>query len=95
MDDLISRQAVLENAFEVDTKEYGRIEVVGVDAISDLSTIGIMHCKDCKFSFVDGVEADGVEPFRACKLRRDSEATYGLWVVSDDDYCSLAEPKDE
>lgn len=28
----ISRQAVLDEAFEVDTKEYGRIEVVGDEA---------------------------------------------------------------
>lgn len=25
-----------ENSFEVDTKEYGRVEVVGVDAINDV-----------------------------------------------------------
>lgn len=39
MDDLIRRQAVLEEAFEVDTKEYGRIEVVGVDAINSLPPV--------------------------------------------------------
>ena len=36
MDDLISRQAAIENSFEVYTKEYGWCEVVGVDAISEL-----------------------------------------------------------
>ena len=35
-EDAISRQAVIDEAFEVDTKEYGRIEVVGVDAIDAL-----------------------------------------------------------
>lgn len=35
----ISRQAVLDEAFEVDTKEYGRIEVVGVDAIDALPPV--------------------------------------------------------
>jgi len=37
--DCISRQAVLDEAFEVDTKEYGRIEVVGVDAIDALPSV--------------------------------------------------------
>lgn len=38
-DDCISRQAVLDEAFEVDTKEYGRVEVVGVDAIASLPPV--------------------------------------------------------
>jgi hypothetical protein len=38
-DELISRQAVLNEAFEVDTKEWGRIEVVGVDAIDALPSV--------------------------------------------------------
>ena len=38
-DDAISRQAVLDEAFEVDTKEYGRINVVGVDAIDSLPSV--------------------------------------------------------
>lgn len=37
--DAISRQAVLDEAFEVDTKEHGRIEVVGVDAIDALPSV--------------------------------------------------------
>lgn len=37
--DMISRQAVLDEAFEVDTKEYGRIDVVGVDAINSLPPV--------------------------------------------------------
>ena len=69
--------------------------VVTADKIADMPTLELIHCKDCKFSYVDGVEADGVEPFRACKLKRDSEATYKIWAVNDDDYCSWAEPKDE
>ena len=36
MSDYVDRQAAIENAFEVDTKDYGRIEVVGVDAINEL-----------------------------------------------------------
>ena len=39
MSDLISRQAAIDEAFEVDTKEYGRIDVVGVDAIEALPPI--------------------------------------------------------
>ena len=39
MSDLISRQAAIDEAFEVDTKEYGRIDVVGVDAIDALPPI--------------------------------------------------------
>ena len=39
MDDLISRQAAIDEAFEVDTKEYGRIDVVGVDAIEALPSV--------------------------------------------------------
>lgn len=38
-EDAISRQAVLDEAFEVDTKEYGRIDVVGVDAIDALPSV--------------------------------------------------------
>ena len=38
-EDAISRQAVLDEAFEVDTKEYGRIDVVGVDAIVALPPV--------------------------------------------------------
>lgn len=38
-EDAISRQAVLDEAFEADTKEYGRIEVVGVDAINSLTPV--------------------------------------------------------
>lgn len=37
--DAISRQAVIDEAFEVDTKEYGRIDVVGVDAIDSLPPV--------------------------------------------------------
>lgn len=37
--DAISRQAVIDEAFEVDTKEYGRIDVVGVDAIDSLPSV--------------------------------------------------------
>lgn len=32
---LIDADALKENAFEVNTKEYGRVEVVGVDAIDE------------------------------------------------------------
>ena len=39
MSDLISRQAAIDESFEVDTKEYGRIEVVGVDAINSLPPV--------------------------------------------------------
>lgn len=55
-EDYISRQAVLDEAFEVDTKEYGRIEVVGVDAIDSLPPVTPMpktghwidgHCSEC------------------------------------------------
>lgn len=38
-EDAIRRQAVLDEAFEVDTKEYGRIDVVGVDAIDALPPV--------------------------------------------------------
>ena len=38
-EEAISRQAALDEAFEVDTKEYGRIEVVGVDAINSLPLV--------------------------------------------------------
>lgn len=38
-DDAISRQSVLDEAFEVDTKEYGRIDVVGADAINALPPV--------------------------------------------------------
>lgn len=38
-DDVVSRQAVLDESFEVDTREYGRIEVVGVDAIAALPPV--------------------------------------------------------
>ena len=38
-EDCISRQAAIDEAFEVDTKEYGRIDVVGVDAIEALPPI--------------------------------------------------------
>ena len=38
-DDAVSREAVLDEAFEVDTKEYGRIDVVGVDAIDALPSV--------------------------------------------------------
>ncbi len=38
-DDLIRRQAAIENSFEVYTKEYGWCEVVGVDAINSLPSV--------------------------------------------------------
>jgi predicted Zn-ribbon and HTH transcriptional regulator len=38
-EDAINRQSLLDEAFEVDTKEYGRIEVVGVDAIEALPIV--------------------------------------------------------
>lgn len=40
-DDAISRQAAIDEAFEVDTKEYGRIEVVGVDTINSLPPVNL------------------------------------------------------
>lgn len=68
MDDLIRRQAVLEEAFEVDTKEYGRIEVVGVDAINSLPPVtpqsktgywrhyeGMLTCSECRAEFYDDI----------------------------------------
>ena len=39
MSDPIERQAAIDEAFEVETKEYGRIEVVGVDAINSLPPV--------------------------------------------------------
>ena len=39
MDDLISRQAVLENAFAIYTHECGLVEVVGVATIKDLPSV--------------------------------------------------------
>ena len=39
MDDLISRQAVLENAFAIYTHECGLVEVVGAATIKDLPSV--------------------------------------------------------
>jgi len=51
-EDVVSRKAVLDEAFEVDTKEYGRIDVVGVDAIDALPSVTIRQsekkCVNCK-----------------------------------------------
>ena len=68
MDDYISRQAAIENSFEVYTKEYGWCEVVGVDAISELpsaqqwtpcSTEMPPTGKDVLVTLVDGAVTDG------------------------------------
>ena len=56
-EDCISRQAVLEEAFEVDTKEYGKIEVVGVDAINSLPPVTPQEPKTVLYSgdgYADG-----------------------------------------
>lgn len=52
MDDLISRQAVIDNAFEVNTKEYGNIEVVGIDAVMNLPTVEAVPVRHGKWNKV-------------------------------------------
>lgn len=56
---LIDADLLSEDAFEVQTQEYGNIEVVGLDAIDSMVTIDaetVVHCGDCKFrcDFTDG-----------------------------------------
>ena len=55
MEDLISREAVLENAFAIYTHECGLVEVVGVDTIKDLPSVKpqeptTRNCFGCKYS---------------------------------------------
>lgn len=91
--DCISRQAVLDEAFEVDTKEYGRIEVVGVDAIDALPSVKpqTWHCKNCKYFEYDSVaKVDGIPLIVAheiCSKWGDGCKT------REDGYCFLFEPK--
>lgn len=43
----INRQVAIDESFEVDTKEYGRIEVVGIDAINSLPPVTLQQsCED-------------------------------------------------
>lgn len=65
--DCISRQVVLEEAFEVDTKEYGRIEVVGVDAINSLPPVTPQEpCEDCvsRETVLEEINRVGIKAFK-------------------------------
>ena len=85
MNDLISRQAAIENSFEVYTKEYGRCEVVGVDALLELpSAQPERTCVNCgRTANNGGWYADG-------RTRCPIEEHYAL---PKDGYCHLWEKR--
>ena len=87
---LIDADALPENAFEVQTQEYGNIEVVGLDAIDGMVTIDaepVVHCGDCKFrcDFTDG----------HCECRRWPNIPMSYQRVDPQfDFCSYGERKE-
>lgn len=70
MDDLISRKALLEKAWEADT-QCGYVQVVDVGDIEDAPTIdpvhaaGACYCNECKFTCIGENE---VESWCYCKM---------------------------
>ena len=80
---LIDADLLSEDAFEVQTQEYGNIEVVGLDAIDSMVTIDaepVVHCGDCKHRiFVevgDVGQIGGCEIF-GCAMQNSSFCSYG------------------
>lgn len=75
MDDLISRQAVLDKAYELDLIDTGndiRVWVVDVAEVEKLPIVEIIRCKDCQH--YDNAPCGIVD-----------------WWNSKDDFCSKAE----
>ena len=83
---LIDADKLSENAFEVQTQEYGNIEVVGLDAIDSMVTVDavpVVRCKDCKHNgtWQCHMEYDEYHP----------EADIHHEMHGDDDFCSYGE----
>lgn len=67
------KNELVENSFEVDTREYGRVEVVGVDAINDVidkfatepaeASDDITVCVKIPKEFIRDYKADGFKEF--------------------------------
>lgn len=86
MSDLISREALKSEAFSVFTKEYGQIDVVGVDAIDSSPTtdaVQVVRCKDCTNRNTC-----------VCPLEYAIRWGIGNDELHDDDFCSYGERMD-
>ena len=86
---LIDADKLSEDAFEVQTQEYGNIEVVGLDAIDSMVTVDaepVVRCKDCKHNgtWQCHMEYDEYHP----------EADIHHEMHGDDDFCSYGERKE-
>ena len=80
---LIDADKLSEDAFEVQTQEYGNIEVVGLDAIDSMVTadaVEVVRCGECinRFNWHNGC---GV-----CRIAGQN--------MNDTDFCSYGERKE-
>ena len=88
---LIDADKLSEDAFEVQTQEYGNIEVVSLDAIDSMVTADaepVVHCGECKFrcDFTDG----------HCECRRWPNIPMSYQRVDPQfDFCSYGERRND
>lgn len=88
MDDLISRQAAIDEAYAVivDDAVYDVVQVETLEALPSVDVVEVVRCKDCKRwnTIVDREKAE----YGLCQIQSQLEATKA------NDYCSYGERND-
>lgn len=75
-----------KNIITVQTKEYGSIDVIPVDTITDIELSDVqpvVHCKDCKYRKERHYEENGE------KVYIKYECKFTKYSMSDDGFCSF------
>ena len=101
MDDLISRKALLEKAWEADT-QCGYVQVVDVGDIEDAPTIdpvhaaGACYCRECTcWNRHDDILTDGRFPdWGYCSKMLDSDSEIEITTL-ENDFCSWGQRRED
>lgn len=101
MDDLISRKALLEKAWEADT-QCGYVQVVDVGDIEDAPTIdpvhaaGACYCRECTcWNRHDDILPDGGFPdWGYCSKMLDSDSEIEITTL-ENDFCSWGQRRED
>lgn len=98
----IEREAVLNNAdiITVHTREYGSIDVIPVDCVSDIPSadvVEVVRCKDCKHWREAGTGWRGIHYGYCHNIHNDGFPfhTEHEPITKDKDYCSYGERKEQ
>ncbi len=71
------------------------VEKSDIDDAPTVDAIPVIRCKDCKYCRDYCRIIEDVKYEHACALKEECGYPYGQFRVSEDDYCSRAERKEE